>query len=133
MNIEQAAEACMRLGYRRGVYNVKTDEMEWVKEDGSGAYAIIHDERGQNCKIELVSGKGQHSNMAKETPATPPAPAPASPAAPAQSPQERAAIDKEIAQVNKDTGAREKGGKTDGDYAGEGGNEGGYEDDPYNH
>ena len=48
--------------------------------------------------------------------------------------QEQAAIDREIDQVNEDTGAHANGGKTDGNYTGEGdyGGDGGNNDNPYN-
>ncbi len=100
-NIEEACEACMQAGFRRGTVNLATGEMEWSREDGS--YAIIHDEAGQNCRIQIVKGEeymGKNGGGYSE--------------------QEKTAIDKEIAQVNKDTGASTQGGKTDGAYSTEG-------------
>ena len=123
VNIAEAAEACMRMGYRRGVYNIHTDRMEWCRENG--AYAIIHDEHGENCHIEFINQRGE-SSMAKDS-----TPAPASGGG--YNPQERAAIDKEIAQVNKDTGASDRGGKTDGDYGEAGGSGDTVGDNPFNH
>ena len=122
LTIEEAAEKCMVMGFRRGTINPETGLMEWSREDG--AYAIIHDTHGRNCEIEIITkeksvsaGKSGWPNKGF--------------GGGRYSEQERKQIDREIERVNKDTGANKSGGKTDGGNGGKS-DRGGYVD-PMNH